>query len=329
MNLEDLYRLLRAGHVQAQGIVDTLQEPLLVLDQRLTVLSGNIAFFDTFQVTKDETLGQSLFDLGNGQWDIPELRKLLAEVVPRSTAVVGYEVRHHFPTLGLRTMLASARRLVHPENNSTSILLLFEDVTDRRHAEAEKDILLAETRHRMKNLLATVRALANQTATERRSAAEYRDAFLGRFQALMDAQDAALSGQSTADFADIIHKAAGLAGTEGSFIARGPSVTVSAAQVVPLSLIVHELSTNSLKHGALSAPGGVVTVEWSVIPSATGPDALVIEWREQNGPPVAPPAGSGFGSRLIEFCVRADLKGTGELFFPPEGFRCSLSVPIG
>ena len=94
MNLEDLYRLLRAGHVQAQGIVDTLEQPLLVLDQHLSVESGNVAFFRTFCVSKDETVGQPVFDLGDGQWDIPELRKLLSDVVPRSTAVIGYEVRH-------------------------------------------------------------------------------------------------------------------------------------------------------------------------------------------------------------------------------------------
>ena len=169
MNLEDLYRLLRAGHVQAQGIVDTLEEPLLVLDQHFCVESGNVAFFRTFCVSKDETVGQPLFSLGDGQWDIPQLRKLLSDVVPRSTAVIGYEVRHAFPKLGPRTMLVSARRLVQPDSSGgSSMLVLFEDVTEGRRLEAERDILLAETRHRMRNLLATVRALANHTVAEGR-----------------------------------------------------------------------------------------------------------------------------------------------------------------
>jgi two-component sensor histidine kinase len=329
MNLEDLYRLLRAGHVQSQGIVDTLTEPLLVLDHGYNVLAGNLAFFETFQVTKDDTLGQCLFDLGDGQWDIPALRVLLSKVVPQSTAVLGYEVQHDFPVLGLRTMLVSARRLVHPESNSTSMLLVFDDVTEGRRTEAEKDILLAETRHRMKNLLATVRAIANRTATDGRSAVEYREAFLGRFNALMDAQDVALSGRSAADFAEIMQRAVRVAGGEDALVCRGPSVPVPAHQVLSLSFVVHELTTNALKHGALSAPGGSVLVEWSVASSSGGQEMLLIKWREENGPRVAPPKRSGFGSKLIEFSVKEDLGGTAELHFPPEGFKCSISVPIG
>jgi two-component sensor histidine kinase len=329
MDLEDLYRLLRTGHVQAQGIVDTLEAPLLVLDQALCVLSGNQAFFETFQVSKDETLGQRLFDLGDGQWDIPDLRQLLSQVVPKSAAVVGYEVRHDFPQLGQKTMLVSARRLVHQDSSSSSILVLFEDVTEQRRHEAEKDILLAETRHRMKNLLATVRALASRTATEGRSAAEFRSAFLGRFQALMDAQDVTLSGQSTADFADIVARAAKLAPANGAFIYEGPSVTVPAPKVLALNLVLHELSTNALKYGALSEEGrGKVVARWSVDADGKG-KTLRFEWREESGPAVAAPARRGFGSDLIEFSVKQDLTGTAELHFDPEGFRGVFTLPIG
>jgi two-component sensor histidine kinase len=188
MNLEDLYRLLRSEHVQAQGIIDTLDEPLLVLDQGGCVLTGNRGFFEKFRAGRDDTVGRSLFELGAGQWDIPELRRLLGDIIPKLAAIIGYEVNADFPAIGRRTMLVSARRLVHPDNNSTSILMLFEDVTDTRHSEAEKDILLAETRHRMKNLLAIVRALATQTPVEGRSSEEYRDAFLGRFEAVIRAR---------------------------------------------------------------------------------------------------------------------------------------------
>lgn len=329
MDLEDLYRLLRAGHIQAQGIVDTLDEPLLVLDRNMSVLAGNTAFFETFCVSKDETIAQSLFSLGNGQWNIPDLRTLLCEVVPKSTAVVAYEVTHDFPNIGVRTMLVSARRLVHPDSSNTSILVLFEDATERRRAEAAKDILLAETRHRMKNLLATVRALANRTATEDRSAVEYRDAFLGRFEALMEAQDLTLSGRSTLDFAEIIARAAKLAPTADAFVSVGPSVILSAPQVLPLNLVVHELSTNALKYGALSASGGKVTVTWAMADRAGGRKALEVEWREEDGPPVAPLRRSGFGSELIEFSVKQNLGGTAELHFAPERFRAIFSVPIG
>jgi len=225
-------------------------------------------------------------------------------------------------------MLVSARKMVQPDSSSTSMLVVFEDVTERRRAEAEKDILLGETRHRMKNLLAAIRAIANGTVTEDRTAAEYRDTFLGRFQALMDAQDLSLSGRSEIDFADLVRDARVLAGSE-PFAAQGPSVFVSASQVVPLKLILHELVINAMKYGALSTEAGSVVVNWAVEPASDGQRRLVIDWREENGPPVTAPTRVGFGSRLIEFSVTQDLQGAAELLFPAEGFRCSISAPIG
>jgi PAS domain-containing protein len=179
MNLEDIYRLLRSEHVQAQGIVDTVPNPLLVLDQDYCVLSASRSFFETFKVNRDETIGHSLFKLGNKQWDIPELRLLLKDVVPKSVVVEGYEVEHDFPGLGRRRMILSARRLFHPDNNSTTLLLSMEDATTRLQKEEERELLLGELRHRVKNLLGVVLALARQTEAAGRTGEEYRDAFLG------------------------------------------------------------------------------------------------------------------------------------------------------
>jgi hypothetical protein len=197
MELEDLYRILRAGHVQAQGIVDNIDMPVAVLDQHLCVLDVNHAFGITFETGRDETIGHSLFELGYGQWNVAELKRLLGEVLPKATAVVGYEVTHDFPQIGRRTMLVTARRI--RGHNGTSIIVQFEDVTERKRDYAARDILLAETRHRSRNLMALTRALATQTETEGRSAVEYRDAFLSRFEALLAAQD--MSEEAPADLA--------------------------------------------------------------------------------------------------------------------------------
>src|SRR3712207_4547617 len=131
MNVEDLYRLLRTSHIQAQGIVDTVADPMLVLDESLRVLSASRSFIETFKVDRYETVGQLVYELGNGQWDIPELRLLLSQVLPKSTAVINYEVEHDFPGLGRRTMLLTARTLFHPDNASHSLLLSIVDATDR------------------------------------------------------------------------------------------------------------------------------------------------------------------------------------------------------
>src|SRR5690606_11302041 len=90
MNMEDLYRLLRSGHVQAQGIVDTISDPLLVLDSNLCVLAASRSFFETFKVDRYETIGHPIYELGDRQWDIPELRRLLEDVIPKATALIDY-----------------------------------------------------------------------------------------------------------------------------------------------------------------------------------------------------------------------------------------------
>ena len=316
-----------ADSVQAQGIVDTLDEPLLVLDQSGSVLTANRGFYQTFRVGRDDTVGRSLFALGGGQWDIPDLKTLVAEIIPKSAAIVGYEVTGEFPTIGRRTMLVSARRLVHPDNNSTSILILFEDVTERRRSDAQKDILLAETRHRMKNLLAIVRALANQTDAEGRSATEYRAAFLGRLQAVAEAETLSLASSAEADLSALVEQSLKAAGPERYRVIPGPAVRLSPRQVVPMSLILHELVTNAWKYGALSRAAGLVHLSWRTA-EEQGKTILHIDWREENGPPVTPPTRSGFGSRLIDLSAVQGLGGAVELKYEPVGLRVHITAPV-
>lgn len=323
MMLEDLYRMLRSGHVQAQGVVDTLAVPLVVLDQAFRVCAVNPSFLKTFEVERDETIGQSLFELGNGQWNIPELRTLLADVVPKAAAVFDYRVTHQFDGIGRRTMLVSAQRMAHGGGPSREMLVTFEDITERRRNEESKDILLAETRHRMRNLTAVVRALALQTRAAGRSGEEYRDTFLGRLDALVLAQDAATAGGETG-LADLVGRILAPVAAGRAEIGPGPDVTLASGQVQPLGLILHELATNALKHGALSAPGGRVRVSWEA-DAETG--MLRLHWREEGGPAVAPPAQRGFGTRLIEYGASADLDGAAELRFEPKGLHALISIP--
>jgi two-component sensor histidine kinase len=330
VNLEDLYRLLRNEHVQAQGIVDTVPDPLLVLNQDLCVVSASRAFFETFRASRDETLGRPLYELGNRQWDIPELRHLLEEVIPKSTAVIDYEVRHDFPGVGRRTMLLSAHRLFHPDNNSTTLLLSIEDATERRRRDEEKDVLLGELRHRTRNLLTLVQALANQTEAEGRSGEEYRDAFLGRFAALVRAHDLTAVAGNGGDLAGLVRLTLEPYATDPAavVIEPGPAVALAPTQVLPLGLILHELATNAIKHGALSAPSGRVRVGWG-LEEADGRRLLRLGWEERGGPRVAPPGSRGFGTRLIEFAAVRDLGGRAEQTFASKGLSAEITVPLG
>ncbi len=118
----------------AQDIVDTVREPLLMLDTNLRVHSANSAFYEAFHVTAEETEHQLIYELGNGQWDIPDLRRLLEDVIPASSVFNDFELEHSFPIIGRRVMLLNARKL-RAGTHSAIIVLAMEDVTDRRRAE--------------------------------------------------------------------------------------------------------------------------------------------------------------------------------------------------
>src|SRR5712671_5748103 len=114
----------------AQDVFDTVREPLIVLDAALRVRSANSAFYQTFRVSPAETENRPIYELGNGQWDIPALRTLLEDIVPESTVFNDFVLEHDFPHIGRRVMLLNARKL-HDE----LVLLAMEDVTEKRRAQ--------------------------------------------------------------------------------------------------------------------------------------------------------------------------------------------------
>ena len=119
----------------AESIVETIRESLLVLSPDLKIISANRAFYKTFEVTPEETVGQYLYNLGNRQWDIPKLRQLLEEILPQNTKFENFEVEHEFQTIGRRVMLLNARRIYREEKRTQMILLAIEDITKRKEAE--------------------------------------------------------------------------------------------------------------------------------------------------------------------------------------------------
>src|ERR1700738_685851 len=120
----------------ALNIVDTVREPLLILDATLRVRSANRAFYQTFHVSSEETENHLIYELGNGQWDIPDLRRLLEDIVPKSSVFNDFELEHTFPVIGRRVMLLNARKLL-AGNHGELLVLAMEDVTERRRVEAD------------------------------------------------------------------------------------------------------------------------------------------------------------------------------------------------
>jgi two-component sensor histidine kinase len=150
----------------AQHIVDTVREPVVVLDKALRVIAASRSFYAAFKVSPENTQGKPLYALGDGQWDIPKLRVLLEKIIPEHGVMEGYEVEHEFPDLGQRTISLDARQVFYGGGADTTILLGMEDVTERRILEREKDellrqkgILLEEMQHRVANSLQIIASI--------------------------------------------------------------------------------------------------------------------------------------------------------------------------
>jgi two-component system CheB/CheR fusion protein len=127
----------------AESIVNTVREPLIVLDQDLRVVTASRSFYDVFKVRFEDTVGQLIYNLGNKQWDIPKLRELLETILPQKATFDDYEVVHDFDTIGRRIMLLNARRIPRPPEKPKVILLAIEDITRRKRRDDSKYTLAA------------------------------------------------------------------------------------------------------------------------------------------------------------------------------------------
>jgi two-component system CheB/CheR fusion protein len=309
----------------AEQIVDTIRTPLLVLTPDLRVRSANESFYRTFGVAPEETENRPLYELGSRQWDIPQLRRLLEDVLPHNHQFSDFEVEHEFEKIGRRIMLLNARRL----DADQLILLAIEDVTERRQTEQEKDLLAQELSHRVKNTLAVVQSLALQTDGRARSVAAYREAFVGRLQALARAQNLLLEAHWLGtDLKALVEQAVAAYRVDHPDVVEidGDRVDVTARQGLGLSLILHELGTNAAKYGALTRSEGRLRISWQV-EEASG-QRVRLRWQERHGPAIEPPAMNGFGTRLIKRACEYELEGEVELNYAPDGLSCELVFPV-
>jgi len=134
---KDMEGKVSEARLYAENIVETVREPLLIMDGELRVFSANKAFFETFKVRSGDTLGQFIYDLGNGQWNIPGLRKLLREIITKRNTLDDYEMEHNFESIGRKIMLLNARRIPPTPAKPKIILLAIEDITERKSMQQQ------------------------------------------------------------------------------------------------------------------------------------------------------------------------------------------------
>jgi two-component sensor histidine kinase len=257
---------VQAGLTLAQAIVDTVRDPLVVLDQNLRVIAASRSFLHTFGLISSDVQECLIYEIDGGQWNIPELRDLLETITKNKSAVEGYEVDREFPVIGRRTMLLNAREVFYENGSHSTILLAFEDVTSRRAIERqvaellrEKDMLLEEMQHRVANslqiiasiLLIKARAVQSEEARKQLEDAHQRVLSVSAVQQHLHIA----SRSEPIEIAGYLTKlcetlAQSMIGDSRSISLKveADAGTAIAREAVSMGLIVTELVMNALKH---------------------------------------------------------------------------------
>jgi two-component system, chemotaxis family, CheB/CheR fusion protein len=308
------------------AIIDSSDDAIVSKDLDGTITSWNRGAERLFGYTADEIVGQSVTIL------IPPDR-------PNEEAEVLWRIRRgeridHFETVRRRKdgSLVEISLTISPIKDAIGRVVgaskIARDITERRRAQEQQALVIGEIKHRIKNTLQTVQAIASQTL--RGTSTEDRSAFAARLQALASAHDLlTLESWNRAPLRDVVGRVLQPFQEkhhERFLIVASGDLWLSADRSVLLALVLHELATNAVKYGALSNGDGQVSLTWKMI-SNGDPAKIVITWIESGGPPVKPPENKGFGSLLIERVVGSEL-GAVRFNFPPEGVTCILEITL-
>jgi PAS domain S-box-containing protein len=215
-----------------------------------------------------------------------------------------------------------------PEGNARHLINVVTDITERKAAEEHQRFLLQELSHRSKNLLSVVQSLAAQTLHSWKDPNEFQDRFMGRLRGLAASNTLLASGdwRGTSLRALIERQLAPFVGFPSARIeVQGPNVGLTAEATQAIGLVLHELATNAVKHGALSLPHGTLSIKWEIEAQSRG--GLNLDWRERGGPSVKVPKRQGFGYVVMKKMAEQALNGKVEVDFAPEGLRWSLMAP--
>jgi PAS domain S-box-containing protein len=251
-----------------QSIVDTIRDPLVVLENDMTIVTASKAFLTIFGSTEAETNGRRVSELGEHQWDVPALRHLMEKVLPENKPIENFEIEDNFPGLGRRVFNLNARKISQPGNHAHRMLLVFEDITDRKQRERDALVLTNEISHRIKNNLQIVVGLigyeAKRTATPCVQGYKAMQARIGAIAQLYDLISQSSRGGTIAidEYLREIAKtmSTSLLGNASDITieVEGETLDIDPDRAVPFGLLVNELATNAIKHAFPGGKGRVV-----------------------------------------------------------------------
>ena len=312
----------------AEAIVDTIHEPFIVLDAQFRVLAASRSFYATFGVDPEHTIGNLLYSLGDGQWDIPALRVLMETIIPEKAAMDGFEVEHDFPGLGRRIMLLNARKVLYETSADTTILLAFTDITARRAIEMEKEellekteellrqkqVLLQEMQHRVANslqIIASILMLKARVVTSEETRHHLEDAHQRVMSvAAVQSHLHAMGGIDQIEVGTYLTKlcaslAASMIGEDQPIALKvmADDGKIGSDKAVSIGLIVTELVINAVKYAfPTSKPDALVRVTYE----SQGPDWTLVVADNGLGRPAdeATEKPGGLGTIIVKALVQ-------------------------
>lgn len=242
----------------------------------------------------------------------------------------GVEVRLRSERNAQSAFLLSAGPLVDDNQANVGSIVTLTDITERKRVEERQNTMVAELNHRVKNILAIVRSVATQTVRSSTSLENFADAFTGRLKALAIAHDVLTEtrwiGIGLSELLAVV-LAPYRSPDEERVSIFGPAILLPARAIVPLSMVLHEMTTNAAKYGALSTRRGNVDITWQV--SAGIEKWVELVWQERGGPKIEAGASAGFGIKLIAHVISHDLDGSTAIYFDPAGTRWTIAFPAG
>lgn len=283
------------------------------------ILWANRTELEMLGVTAEEYVGHHIREFHADQAVIDDILDRLA----KTETLHNYEARLRSKDGSCRDVLINSNVLLK-DNKFIHTRCVTRDITERKLAEERTKTLAHEMDHRAKNMLALVQATVHLTQAD--TVDELKSAIQGRLKALANAHTLlAQSRWAGADLCRLVTEEVSPYAPEG--ISRvninGPKLFLKPQSAQSIAMILHELTTNAVKYGALSVPTGQLRVEWS-----NGGTDLLIRWFETNGPPVSLPRRQGFGTRVISQLIKAELEGKVEFDWHCEGLACEITVPV-
>ncbi|GJE43697.1 Blue-light-activated histidine kinase [Methylobacterium soli] len=240
------------------------------------------------------------------------------------------EYRIHTPRGELRWIQGRGQASYRADGSPLTMASVTIDITERKRGEEHRRLLADELNHRVKNSMATVQSIAHQTLRNAATLETARHALDARLQSLAAAHDV-LTRESWegATLAEIVDGALTpfRTGAGDRFRTGGPDLRLPSRLALAFVMALHELATNAVKYGALSNETGRVILNWDIV-DGTKPDRLWLRWEELDSPPVTPPTRTGFGTRMIERALAAELGGTAEIAYRPRGVVFTVEAPL-